>query len=298
MKWRGTTGGDRFFQMKRRDFVFNAAGAALVAADAAAAPRPSKVKFGACDWTLKLAADPASLDLAKRIGLDGVQVEYGTEPMKNGRLPLFDEKLQDQFLEKSEALGIAIPSLAMGILNKVGLKNDAAADVWVMESVSVAKRMKARVVLLAFFGNGDLRNDEAGVQSVIEKLRRLAPRASAAGVTYGVESWLKVAELERILDAVNSPAIKAYYDVGNMDKEGEDISAAIRRLGRERICEFHAKDYTDLYGIGSIDFAKVRDAMNAIDYSGWMHIEGTKLPNGIEKDVRHDLEHLRGVFAK
>ena len=99
---------------------------------------------------------------------------------------------------------------------------------------------------LAFFGNGDLRNDEAGVQSEIEKLKKLGPRAAAAGVTYGFESWLKAPELERILDAVNSPAIKVYYDVGNMDKEGEDICAAIRRPGKERICEFHAKDYTDL----------------------------------------------------
>lgn len=287
--------------MRRREWLAGSAAAAWAAsvtrAGAAAKSLNRNVKFGACDWTLKLAADPASLDLAKKIGLDGVQVEYGTEPGKDGKLPLFDEKLQDRFLEKSKETGVAIPSLAMGILNKVGLKNDAAADLWVTQSVKVAKRMKARVVLLAFFGAGDLRNDEAGIQAVIEKLRKLGPQAEAAGVTYGVESWLKVPDLERILDAVKSPAIKAYYDVGNMDKEGENVAEAIRKLGAERICEFHAKDYTDLFGKGNIDFAKVRDAINAISWSGWMHIEGTKLPNGIEKDVRHDLEHLRGVFA-
>ena len=255
------------------------------------------LRFGACDWTLKLTTKPEALDLARKIGLDGVQVDYGSEPGEDGRLPLFDEKLQETFLAKSAELGVAIPSLAMGVLNKVALKNDAAAELWMMEGVKVAQKMKTPVVLLAFFGNGDLRNDEPGVQSVIEKLRKLAPKAQAAGVTYGIESWLKVPELERILDAVNSPAIKVYYDVGNMDKEGEDICAAIRRLGRERICEFHAKDYNDLYGKGNIDFAKVRDAMKDIGYSGWMQIEGTKLPNGVEKDVRYDMEHLRGVFG-
>lgn len=284
--------------MKRRDWMTGsvAAWAAGVNRARAAAKGP-EVKWGACDWTLKLAADPASLDLAKKIGLDGVQVEYGATPLDDGRLPLFDERLQDRFLAKSQETGIAIPSLAMGILNKIALKNDAAAERWMLEGVKVAKRMKARVVLLAFFGNGDLRGDEAGVRSVIAKLKKLAPLAAEAGVTYGFESWLKAPELERILDAVNSPAIKVYYDVGNMDKEGEDICAAIRRLGRERICEFHAKDYTDLYGRGNIDFAKVRDAMRDIAWSGWMHIEGVKLPNGVEKDVRHDLEHLRGVFG-
>lgn len=284
--------------MKRRHFIFGGA-AALAASDVRlkAAARPSGIKFGACDWTLKLTADPASLDLAKRIGLDGVQVDYGGEAGKDGRLPLFNEKLQEAFLVRSAEMGVAIPSLAMGVLNKVPLKNDAAASLWVMDSLKVAVKMKVHVVLLAFFGNGDLRGDEAGVQSVIEKLRNLAPRAESVGVTYGIESWLKVPELERMLDAVNSPSVKVYYDVGNMDKEGEDICAAIRRLGKERICEFHAKDYTDLYGKGNIDFTKVRDAIHEIGYSGWMHIEGTKLPNGVEKDVRHDLKHLREVFG-
>ena len=285
--------------MKRRDFGYSVLASAMAASvsRARAATKGMNIKFGACDWTLKLTTDPASLDLAKKIGLDGVQVDYGSEPGKDGMLPLFDEKLQETFLAKSAELGVAIPSLAMGVLNKVALKNDAAAELWMMEGVKVAQKMKTPVVLLAFFGNGDLRNDEPGVQSVIEKLRKLAPKAQAAGVTYGIESWLKVPELERILDAVNSPAIKVYYDVGNMDKEGEDICAAIRRLGRERICEFHAKDYNDLYGKGNIDFAKVRDAMKDIGYSGWMQIEGTKLPNGVEKDVRYDMEHLRGVFG-
>ena len=285
--------------MKRREFGYSMMASAMATSvsRARAATKGMSIKFGACDWTLKLTADPASLDLAKKIGLDGVQVDYGSEPGKDGMLPLFDEKLQETFLAKSAELGVAIPSLAMGVLNKVALKNDAAAELWMMEGVKVAQKMKTPVVLLAFFGNGDLRNDEPGVQSVIEKLRKLAPKAQAAGVTYGIESWLKVPELERILDAVNSPAIKVYYDVGNMDKEGEDICAAIRRLGRERICEFHAKDYNDLYGKGNIDFAKVRDAMKDIGYSGWMQIEGTKLPNGVEKDVRYDMEHLRGVFG-
>ncbi len=31
-----------------------------------------RVKIGACDWTMQFAAQPAALDLAKRIGLDGV----------------------------------------------------------------------------------------------------------------------------------------------------------------------------------------------------------------------------------
>lgn len=285
--------------MKRRTFSHSLiASLAASAASLRGATKGMGLKFGACDWTLKLTAKPESLDLARRIGLDGVQVDFGSEPPADGRLPLFDQALQERFLAGSAESGVAIPSLAMGVLNKIALKNSADAEKWMLDGVEVARRMKTPVVLLAFFGNGDLRDDEAGIESVIARLRKLAPLAEAAGVIYGIESWLKAPVLERILDAVKSPAIKVYYDVGNMDKEGEDICAAIRRLGKERICEFHAKDYSDLYGRGSIDFAKVRDAMSAIGWTGgWMHIEGVKIPNGVEADIGHDLRHLRSVFG-
>jgi sugar phosphate isomerase/epimerase len=281
--------------MKRRRFLQTTV-TALAVCQAQAADRP-RIRFGACDWTLKLATNPESLDLARRIGLDGVQVDFGSEPAHDGRLPLFDEALQDRLLQRAADTGVAIPSLAMGVLNRHGLKNSPDALRWTLEGVKVARRMKTPVVLLAFFGNGDLRNDDTGTQAVIAALKKLAPPAAEAGITYGIESWLKVDALEHILDAVKSPAIQVYYDVGNMQKEGEDYAAAIRRLGRERICETHAKDYGDLYGRGSTDFVQVRDALHDIGYSGWMHIEGVKVPNGIEQDIGHDLGYLRSVFS-
>lgn len=282
--------------MNRRHFLHSTAALAACSVQAAESKKP-KVRFGACDWTLRLATNPDSLDLAKRIGLDGVQVDYGSEASANGLLPLFDEAQQDRMLQRAADTGVAIPSLAMGVLNKHGLKNSPDAQRWVLEGVRVAKRMKTPVVLLAFFGNGDLRDDEPGTQVVIEALKKLAPHAADAGIIYGIESWLKVEALERILDGVKSPAIQVYYDVGNMQKEGEDYAAAIRRLGRERICETHAKDYTDLYGKGSTDFVQVRDALGDIGYEGWMHIEGVKIPNGIEEDIGYDLRYLRSVFG-
>jgi L-ribulose-5-phosphate 3-epimerase len=291
--------------MKRRDFLKSTSAATAFSALTVSALSPGaqeqkKCKLlgiGACDWTLKLTAKTESLDLARRIGLDGVQVDFGHEVQAHGNLPLHDEKLQDAFLAKSAETGVKVPSLALGVLNRVAYKNDENAKRWVLESVAVAKRLKTPVVLLAFFGNGDLRNDEPGIAAVIARLKDLAPRAEEAGIIYGIESWLKAEVLERMLDAVKSPSIKVYYDVGNMHKESEDIHAAVRRLGRERICEFHAKDYDDLYGKGSIDFPKVRADMDAIGYTGWMHIEGVKIPNGVEQDIKYDLEYLRKVFA-
>ncbi|MBI4624901.1 MAG: sugar phosphate isomerase/epimerase [Verrucomicrobia bacterium] len=294
--------------MPRRSFLKDALGAAGIvsllraarAADSRAAPAAAEKGFRifACDWTLQKTCSPDAFEMAARIGLDGVQVDFGR--LKEGvtTLPLFDPAHQDRILAASAQHGVAIASLAMGVLNNVPYKGDATAEQWVLDSVGVMQRMKVRVALLAFFSKGDLVGDAVGVTEVIRRLKKLAPRAEAAGLVYGFESWLKAPELERILDAVKSPAIKVYYDVGNMYKVGEDVGAAIRRLGRERICEIHLKDYDDLYGKGSMDFPAVRSALDAIRYRGWLGIEGVKTPLGVEKSIRYDLDYLRPIFPK
>jgi sugar phosphate isomerase/epimerase len=255
-------------------------------------------KIFACDWTLQKTCDPEAFELAARVGLDGVQVDFGRPKEGVSRPSLFDEAQQDRILAAAERHKVTVASLALGALNTFPYKSDPATEQWVLDSVGVMQRMRQRVTLLAFFSKGDLVGDAAGVAAVIGRLKKLAPRAEAAGVVYGIESWLKVPELERILDAVNSPAIKVYYDVGNMQKVGEDVGAAIRRLGRERICEVHFKDYDDLYGKGSMDFPSVRRALDAIGYRGWLGIEGVKVPLGVEASIRYDLGYLRPLFPK
>jgi sugar phosphate isomerase/epimerase len=284
----------------RRSFVKQSVGLAGAWAllRTARAAEPKGFRIFACDWTLGKRCNPEAFAMAERIGLDGVQVDFGKPAAGATVPPLFDVAQQDKILEAAATHGVAISSLAMGVLNDVAYKSDAATERWVQDSVAVMQRMKARVTLLAFFGKGDVVNDAAGVAEVIRRLKKFAPRAEAAGLTYGIESWLKAPELEQILDAVKSPAIKVYYDVGNMQKVGEDVGAAIRRLGRERICEIHFKDYDDLYGKGSIDFPGVRRALDDIGYRGWAGIEGVKMPLGTEKSIRYDLDYLRPLFPK
>jgi L-ribulose-5-phosphate 3-epimerase len=291
----------------RRIFLQQSLGAAgataLLAASHAAEKKPAPAtangfKLFACDWTLQKTCTPEAFPLAARIGLDGVQVDFGRVKEGVTTPPLFDAAQQDSILSASAQHGVAISSLALGVLNNVPYKSDANAEQWVLNSVGVMQRMKIRLALLAFFGNGDLVNDAAGVTETIRRLKKLAPRAEAAGLVYGIESWLKAAELEQILDAVNSPAVRVYYDVGNMQKVGEDIGTAIRRLGRERICEVHLKDYDDLYGKGSMNFPNVRAALDATGYRGWLGIEGIKTPLGVEESIRYNVNYLRPIFPR
>ena len=221
-----------------------------------------------------------------------MQVDFGRG---QDDLPLFDPALQKKFVDARQEHEMEIASLAMGVLNNIPYKNDPRAEQWVPQAIDVAEAMGVSVILLAFFGNGDLQNDSSGADAVVQRLRQVAPRAEKAGVTLGIESWLSADQHMDIIERVGSPAIKVYYDVANSNKAGYDIYSEIRRLGK-LICEFHAKDYDDLYGKGSIDFERVREAMDDIGYRGWFVMEGTKMPLGVEESCRYDAEYLRGIF--
>ncbi|UCG60002.1 MAG: sugar phosphate isomerase/epimerase [Phycisphaerales bacterium] len=249
-------------------------------------------KLGVCDWTVGKRTDPASFEIAKRIGVDGVQVDFGSG---ENDLPLFDQQLQQELLGAAKEHGMEVASLALGVLNNVPYKSDPRAEQWVARSIDVCKAMGTDVVLVPFFGQGELRNDEKGTDVVVQRFKNIAPKAEEAGVSLAIESWLSADEHMDIINRVGSGAIKVYYDVGNSHKAGYDIYKEIRQIGKH-ICEVHAKDYDNLYGMGSIDFPGVRRAMDDAGYRGWIVMEGTKMPLGVEASCRYDAKYLRRIF--
>jgi sugar phosphate isomerase/epimerase len=247
-----------------------------------------RFKIGACDWTLGKKTNPEALEVAKRLGLDGIMVDMG-DP-RNG-FPLLQPELRKKYLTKSKELEVEIASLALGILNQLPYKSDPRAQQWVADSLEASRAFGTHVVLVAFFGQGDLKNDKKGAEVVTQRLKEIAPEAEKAGVVLGIESWLSAEEHVAILDKVSSNAVQVYYDMGNSHKMGYDIYKEIRFLGRH-ICEFHAKDYDGLFGKGTINFPEVRRAMDNIHYRGWMHIE-----SGVsEEDIGYNGRYLRTLF--
>jgi len=274
--------------------------AALAAsAGAAGGPRPAGQKtgynlpLGVCDWTIGKTGDPGAFDLASRLLLDGVQVSLVS---KGDSLALADPGLRRTFIQAARKAGIPIASFAIGELNDVPLKSDPRAEKWLSKGIEITAAMEVKIILVPFFGKGELRNDPAGIDAVVAALKRLAPGAEAKGVILALESYLSAADHLKILERVGSPAVKVYYDVGNSQDAGYPILDEIRELG-SRIVEVHAKDTKGLYGKGSMDFPAVRKALEDIGYKGWFVLEGTEMPLGVEKSIRYDADYLRTVFG-
>jgi L-ribulose-5-phosphate 3-epimerase len=262
-----------------------------------AAPAKRAFKIGACDWSIGKMATPEAFTVAKEIGLDGVQVSLGTA---KDNMHLRQAAVRQSYQEAVKASGLAVASLAIGELNSIPYKSDPRTIEWVSDCVDVLPALGCRVVLLAFFGNGDLKGDKPGTDEVVRRLKEVAPKAEKQGVILGIESWLSAEESMDIVDRVGSKAVQVYYDVANSEKMGYDIYREIRWLGKKGvICEFHAKENGFLLGQGKVDFRKVRAAMDEIGYSGWMQIEGA-VPEGGQMltSYQANLKFLRSVFPE
>jgi sugar phosphate isomerase/epimerase len=249
-------------------------------------------KIGVCDWILGKEG-PEAVEIAKRVGVDGIQLNFNT----SGRpIHLQNPEVRDKYLKAARQYGLHIPSIAIVELNNVPLKGgDPRAEQWLSESIDICRATGSMTVLIPFFGKGDLIGDEKGQAIVVEKLKKISPKAEKAGVTLAVESYLTAEQQLDIINRVGSKAIGVYYDVANSQSKGHDICREIRLLGKH-IAEFHAKDYDGLYGKGSIDFQAVRKAIDDIGYRGWLVMEGTRMPLGIEESCRYDLQYLRQIF--
>lgn len=255
-----------------------------------AAPGGRGFKIGAPEWSLRK-SDPSCFEVARDIGLDGVQVNLGS---LGDRMHLRQPAVQEAYLTAARRNGLEIASLALAELNNIPLKNDPRAAIWLLDSLAVAQALGVKVILVAQFFHGDLKSDKEGTDRTVELLKELAPRAEKAGVILGLENYLSAAENLDILQRVGSSALQVYYDVGNSTDKGYDIYQEIRAL-KDQVCEFHAKDGNFMLGQGRIDFHKVRQAMDEIDYRGWIQIEAAA-PHTLVEDYRADLKFLKGIF--
>ena len=252
-----------------------------------------RFKIGACDWSLGKMDDPAAFEVAKEVGLDGVQVSLGTAA---NDMRLRRPDIQQQYKDAAKKAGLEIASLAIGEMNNVPYKSDPRTIGWVDDCIDVCEALGVHVVLLAFFNKGDLRNDKAGIDEVVKRLKAVAPKAEKARVILGIESWLNAEQHLDILERVGSEAVQVYYDVANSNQMGYDIYKEIRTLGK-RICEFHAKENGALLGQGRVDFRKVRQALDEIGYRGWLQIEGSVPAGGqMLPSYQANCKFLRGIL--
>jgi sugar phosphate isomerase/epimerase len=276
-----------------------AAAAVLGTAPAAWAEglRRSNIKVAATDWNLAQEGKLGSFALAKEAALDGVQVSLGKNDEKKGenKLPMMDPEKQKSFLEESKKTGIPIVGTCLEILHRDNLKAHANGPQWVEQSIAATAALGTKVILLPFFGKQQIKEREEQ-KATADRLKALAPAAEKAGVILGLENTISAEDNAWILDQVQSPAVKVYYDVGNSFSQKYDIYKEIVWLGKDRVCQLHIKDNPGYLGKGGIDMPKYVEAVLKSGFKGWAVLETSSPTKDIKADMITNSTYLRGLL--
>ena len=214
--------------------------------------------------------------LAKRIGLDGVEV------------PTIEEPAQvEKFKKTAKKTGISIHSIMNMKHWEYPFSSSKSSDIKIgMEGMKTslhnARAFGADTVLLVpAVVNAETSYKDAYTRSQ-KHIKELLPLAEELNVVIAIENvWnkflLSPLEFARYIDEIDSPYLKAYFDVGNIALYGYPHDW-IRTLGK-RIVKVHIKgfdvkrkEFVNL-GDGTIDWLEVRRAFSDIGYSGFINAE-------------------------
>lgn len=291
--------------LSRRKFLFQT-GAGLVIAPwatsslAQAAPT-AKLRLSACDWSLR-ASGPEGLETAARLGFEGLEISASTDRKTVGdSLAIADQSWRDAYKASMKKHRVLVSSVAMGLLNNYPYATDDRAQGWLEQTIEGAADLGATNILMAFFGNGDLRDENTKhkikmIDATVERLKDVAPKAEKAGVILGLENSLDGKTNMDILDRVQHDSVRYYYDIGNLTHYGYDVPSDIRMMG-DRICQFHFKDYDDFLGIGENKMEPIAKAIHDINYKGWIVLETKILSGDRDADFKRNAAYTRKLMG-
>ena len=124
------------------------------------------------------------------------------------------------------------------------------------------------------------------------QVQQLIPLAEKLNIIIGLENvwnnlWVRPALYKNFVASFDHPFVRAYYDVGNHVKYLVPVHDWIHTLG-SLIKKIHIKDYAlapDNHSgkfvhprDGSIDWPKMRQALDDVGYNGWITVEDSGLP--------------------
>lgn len=227
---------------------------------------------------------------AKRLGVDGVELVDTFWKDKDAELPAVETALRET--------GLAVGVYSVGNNFVVDDEAERIKNVQIInDGVDMAVHFGAKVVRVFA---GDVRPGvtfETALGWIFTGLKEAAAYASDKGVTLALENHGKLAgtsgQVETILNAVASPALKANPDTGNFLLVHEASHEAVARLA-PRAAMVHFKDfhavpdnyagfaYTALDGLkfagtaigeGDVDLEDCVAALRQAGFDGWLNIE-------------------------
>ena len=223
-------------------------------------------------------------------GYDGVELNLDREAGGHG-LTMETTQLQTAEIKKlSQTYTLPVHSISSSLYTAETLGSDDPAcrkqgqDI-LRKQLELASALGADGILVVPGGVSDQRSLTQAWDNCLESLSALKGEILQSGIKVGVENvwngfFLSPRDMADFIDTLDCPSIGAYFDVGNVEifSNPQDW---IEILG-SRIVKVHVKDFartTTNAGHfvnlleGSIDWAKVKAALDAAGYQGYLTAE-------------------------
>ncbi|MBL8028737.1 MAG: sugar phosphate isomerase/epimerase [Fibrobacteres bacterium] len=229
------------------------------------------------------------IEVTKKLGWSGIEIRTVKSGTKNSH---FDDLADDEFYRYADMIaeaGIQIISYGTQIANwSRKITSDFKLDT--DELKRIAPRMRktgTAIARIMSYPNDALSNDAWGKEA-IKRIKELAVIAEANGIMLCHENCSgfasqSAANTLRMIEEVNSKALKLIFDTGNFWEAGYS-SLAFYKAVKEHVVHVHIKDYKKdplaekgwnavFAGEGAGEVKEVLAELKRDGYNGWYSIE-------------------------
>jgi sugar phosphate isomerase/epimerase len=254
------------------------------------------MKIGAMDYVLGKPW-PELFDEAARLGFDGVELDLRPETYR--KCEVWTAAGRAALRERAKRSGVEVASVCMdGVAGMVTQRAAHEDGVRVLAELRrYCDELGAGTILFPM-----IKQQEQSEQEAFAMWRdgfRAALAASAGcRAKIGMESVGRTGRSAEqalaMIDAVGSPDLGVYYDVGNAAYQGFDPVAEIDKLG-DRIVQIHVKEIGAEMGEGKLDFVAIFGAIRRAGFDGYLVLE-TEAGDNPAKNAARNLAFIRSLL--
>lgn len=269
-----------------------------------------RFEYGVCEWSVK-ARGEALCKIAAKAGLDSLQLGVGEEVFSGNGLGSRD--IIEAYKSATASYNIAISSLSPQFVDQYSFtmpqnnQEELVAEELVERTIELCGEFGCNYFLLPVLGRNDI-CDGPSFHRGVECIKRFADKAGSRGIKTYLEVNQSVEQVHNLLDAVDNPLVKIFFDSQNMYAlYGTSMARYFKEL-EVHIGGVHVKDGKgnmlsgSLLGEGDSGFYKTAKAICDSDYAGCILIESvynkaTVAPFGGEEELlEKDSATLHRVF--
>jgi len=216
---------------------------------------------------------------AKDIGFEGLELGLGQNYYDTA---LWESSTRSNLVGFAKKNDIATASICMhafwfySFASPHEATRQTAAKI-AREAAVVAKETGGKNILIPLTSHKDVKNGDAK-NRWISGISSCAAAAEAAGTCFCLENVGRTfmeqpEEILEIVESINSPNVKIYYDPANAVKCGWDPLKTLELFGKN-ISQVHVKEAGGTYlGDGTVPWKKILPALGEINYHGWLILE-------------------------